>query len=399
MRSFQSSYARSQTVRSEKGILGGLLLAMVIFALLASVVAVLAFSANSARGAATLPPNFARSQVVGGLVSPTAMEFAPDGRLFVAEQRGTLRVVKSGANLATFLDISGRVDSAGERGLLGLAFDPAFSNNHYVYLYYTQRATGTTPAHNRVIRVTARGDKAVAGSKKLILRLDNLSSATNHNGGAIHFGEDGKLYVAVGDNANGENAQSLRNLKGKILRINRDGTIPRDNPFYKRATGRNRAIWALGLRNPFSFAIQPHKGKVFINDVGEQTWEEINQGAAGANYGWPRYEGPESNPSYRSPVFAYRQGSTNTTGCAITGGAFYNPTTRQFPRGYLGDYFFADFCSGWIRRLDAATGDVTGFATGLSSTVDLKVSKGGSLYYLSRGDGAGLVGKIRYTGT
>ena len=399
MRSFQSSYARSQTVRSEKGILGGLLLAMVICALLASVVAVLAFSANSARGAATLPPNFARSQVVGGLASPTAMEFAPDGRLFVAEQRGTLRVVKSGANLATFLDISGRVDSAGERGLLGLAFDPAFSNNHYVYLYYTQRATGTTPAHNRVIRVTARGDRAVAGSKKLILRLDNLSSATNHNGGAIHFGEDGKLYVAVGDNANGENAQSLRNLKGKMLRINKDGTIPRDNPFYKRATGTNRAIWALGLRNPFSFAIQPHKGKVFINDVGEQTWEEINQGAAGANYGWPRYEGPESNPSYRSPVFAYRQGSTNTTGCAITGGAFYNPTTRQFPRGYLGDYFFADFCSGWIRRLDAATGDVTGFATGLSSTVDLKVSKGGSLYYLSRGDGAGLVGKIRYTGT
>ena len=399
MRSFQSSYARSQTVRSEKEILGGLLLAMVICALLASVVAVLAFSANSARGAATLPPNFARSQVVGGLASPTAMEFAPDGRLFVAEQRGTLRVVKSGANLATFLDISGRVDSAGERGLLGLAFDPAFSNNHYVYLYYTQRATGTTPAHNRVIRVTARGDRAVAGSKKLILRLDNLSSATNHNGGAIHFGEDGKLYVAVGDNANGENAQSLRNLKGKILRINKDGTIPRDNPFYKRATGRNRAIWALGLRNPFSFAIQPHKGKVFINDVGEQTWEEINQGAAGANYGWPRYEGPESKPSYRSPVFAYRQGSTNTTGCAITGGAFYNPTTRQFPRGYLGDYFFADFCSGWIRRLDAATGDVTGFATGLSSTVDLKVSKGGSLYYLSRGDGAGSVGKIRYTGT
>jgi glucose/arabinose dehydrogenase len=374
-------------------------LAMVLCALLASVVAVLALSANSARGAATLPPNFARSQVVGGLASPTAMEFAPGGRLFVAEQRGTLRVVKAGGTLATFLDISGRVHSAGERGLLGLAFDPGFSNNRYVYLYYTQRATGTTPAHNRVIRVTARGDRAVAGSKKLILRLDNLSSATNHNGGAIHFGEDGKLYVAVGDNANGENAQSLGNLKGKILRINKDGTIPRDNPFYKRATGRNRAIWALGLRNPFSFAIQPNTGKMFINDVGEQTWEEINRGAAGANYGWPRYEGPETNPRYRSPVFAYRHGSTKVTGCAITGGAFYNPITRQFPRGYVGDYFFADFCSGWIRRLDAATGDVSGFATGLSSPVALKVSKGGSLYYLSRGAGGGLVGKVRYTGT
>jgi glucose/arabinose dehydrogenase len=372
---------------------------MVLCALLASFVAVLAFSSNSARGAATLPPNFARSQVVGGLASPTAMEFAPDGRLFVAEQRGTLRVLKAGGSLATFLDISGSVDSAGERGLLGIAFDPAFSNNHYVYLYYTQKATSTTPAHNQLIRVRARGDRAVAGTKKLILRLNNLSSATNHNGGAIHFGKDGKLYVAVGDNANSGNAQSLRTLKGKILRINKDGTIPRYNPFYKRATGTNRAIWALGLRNPFSFAIQPHKGKVFINDVGEQRWEEINRGAAGANYGWPRYEGPESNSRYRNPVFAYRHGSTKATGCAITGGVFYNPTTRQFPSGYVGDYFFADLCSGWIRRLDAATGDVTGFATGLSMPVALEVSRGGSLYYLSRGDGTGSVGKIRYTGT
>jgi glucose/arabinose dehydrogenase len=372
---------------------------MVLCGLLASVVAVLAFSSNSARAGATLPPNFARSQLVGGLASPTAMEFAPDGRLFVAEQRGMLRVVKAGGSLATFLDISGRVHSEGERGLLGVAFDPAFSNNHYVYLYYTKRATGTTPAHNRVIRVTARGDRAVTGSEKLILRLDNLSSATNHNGGAIHFGEDGKLYVAVGDNANSGNAQSLRTLKGKILRINKDGTIPRYNPFYKRATGRNRAIWALGLRNPFSFAIQPHKGKVFINDVGEQRWEEINRGAAGSNYGWPRYEGPESDSKYRNPVFVYGHGSTKATGCAITGGVFYNPTTRQFPSGYVGDYFFADFCSGWIRRLDAATGDVTGFATGLSMPVALEVSRGDSLYYLSRGDGTGSVGKIRYTGT
>jgi glucose/arabinose dehydrogenase len=223
------------------------------------------------------------------------MEIAPDGRLFVAEQRGTLRVVKAGGKLATFLDISGRVASAGERGLLGIAFDPAFSNNHYVYPYYTQRASGSSAAHNRVIRVRARGDRALTGTEKLILRLNNLSSATNHNGGAIHFGEDGKLYVAVGDNANSGNAQSLRNLKGKIVHINKDGTIPQYNPFYNRATGRNRAIWALGLRNPFSFAIQPHTGKMFINDVGEQIWEEINRRAAGANYGWPRYEGPESN--------------------------------------------------------------------------------------------------------
>ena len=400
MRPAYSSYVRSATVDHEKCILGGLLLAVVVCTLLASVVAVLAFSANSARGAATLPLTFARSQVVGGLVSPTAMEFAPDGRLFVAEQRGTLRVVKAGGALATVLDISGRVDSAGERGLLGVAFDPNFSNNSHIYLYYTQKATGTTPAHNRIVRFTLSGDTAVAGSKKLILRLNNLSSARNHNGGAIQFGKDGKLYVAVGDNANEDNAQSLRNLKGKMLRINKDGTIPSTNPFYEKASGQNRAIWALGLRNPFKFAVKPDTSTIFINDVGQDSWEEINRGVSGANYGWPRYEGPESVPRYRSPVFAYRHGSTNATGCSITGGAFYDPTSVQFPSEYVGDYFFADFCNGWIRRYDPATDKAVGFATGLDHPVDLKVSKGGSLYYLTRGTGAdtGSVSKVRYTG-
>src|SRR5829696_2165907 len=373
----------------------------IALALLASIGTLLGLLIGAAKGAANLPTGFTDSSppFVSGLTNPTDMEFAPDGRLFVAEQAGRVRIAKPDGTLSTFLDISTKVDSTGERGLLGLTLDPGFSTNRYVYLYYTKKATSTTPVHNRVVRVRARGEKVVSGSEKLILRLGNLEQCCQHNGGAIHFGEDGKLYVAVGDNANGENAQSLGNLKGKILRINKDGTIPRDNPFYNRATGRNRGIWALGLRNPFSFAMQPNTGKMFINDVGEQTWEEINRGAAGAKYGGPRYEGPESNPRYRSPVFAYRHGSTKVTGCAITGGAFYNPITRQFPPGYVGDYFFADFCSGWIRRLDAATGDVSGFATGLSKRVDLKVSKGGSLYYLSRGDGKGTLGKIRYTGT
>jgi glucose/arabinose dehydrogenase len=389
----RSACAGPQSVGAEKRILVAPLLAMVICTLFACLVAVLVFSPSDARGAATLPRNFAHSRVVGGLVSPTAMDFAPGGRLFVAEQRGTLRVVKSDGTLATFLDISGKVESGGERGLLGVAFDPAFPNSHHVYLYYTRKATNTTPAHNRVVRVTADGNRVVAGSEKLILRLNNLSSAENHNGGAIHFGEDGKLYVAVGDNANGDNAQSLRTLKGKMLRIDKDGTIPRGNPFYDRAAGKNRAIWARGLRNPFSFAIQPRTGKMFINDVGQDRWEEIDRGGSGANYGWPLYEGPESDPDYRNPVFAYRHGSTN---CAITGGTFYDPTTRQFPSGYVGDYFFADLCGGWIRRLDADTGDDFGFATGISRPVDLKVGRGGSLYYLSRGDSS--VGRIRYTG-
>ena len=125
------------------------------------------------------------------------------------------------------------------------------------------------PVHNRVSRFTANGDVAVAGSEVPILELDNLSGATNHNGGAIHFGPDGKLYIAVGENANGANSQTLSNPLGKVLRINSDGTIPSDNPFFN-TTGARKEIWALGLRNPFTFAFQPGTGRLFINDVGQK---------------------------------------------------------------------------------------------------------------------------------
>ena len=196
------------------------------------------------------------------------MQFAPDGRLFVCEQGGRLRVIKNGTLLsAPFVTVT--VSATGERGLLGVAFDPNFATNRYVYVYYT----ATLPAiHNRISRFTANGDVAVAGSETVILELDNLSGATNHNGGALAFGPDGKLYAAVGENAAGANAQSFSNLLGKILRINKDGTIPTDNPIFLTASGRNRAIWALGLRNPFTFAFKPGGAEMFINDVGENTW-------------------------------------------------------------------------------------------------------------------------------
>jgi glucose/arabinose dehydrogenase len=370
-----------------------LLLAAMAVALLASVGALLV---GPAQGAVILPSGFTRSPVVGGLTNPTDMEFAPDGRLFVAEQAGKLRIVKPDGTLTTFLDISARVDSTGERGLLGVAFDPNFSTNHFVYLYFTREATATTPAHNRVVRVFASGGRAVAGSEKLIFRLDNQSTQ-GHQGGAIDFDKDGKLYIATGDNRTPGNAQKLTNLFGKMLRINKDGTIPTNNPFYSTSSGNNRAIWALGLRNPFKFAVRPGTSTIFVNDVGEKAWEEINRGAAGANYGWPVHEGPESDAKYRSPIFAYAHGSTSTTGCSITGGAFYNPATVRFPSGHVGDYFFADFCTGWIRRYDPAGDTTTRFAIGLNGLVDLEVGKDGELYYLSRGS-TGSVSKIGYTG-
>jgi glucose/arabinose dehydrogenase len=334
--------------------------------------------------AATLPTGFTEAQFGSNVASPTAMAFAPDGRLFVCQQTGQLRVIKNGALLPTpFVSLS--VDSAGERGLLGVTFDPNFSSNQFVYVYYT---TNVAPIHNRISRFTANGDVAAPG-ETILVELNNLSSATNHNGGAIHFGPDGKLYAAVGENANSANSQTLSNRLGKILRYNSDGSIPADNPFFNTATGDNRAIWALGLRNPFTFGFQPGSGRMFINDVGQSTWEEINDGIAGSNYGWPNCEGvcTPANASFRDPLFQYGHGSTTTTGCAIVGAAFYNPPINQFPASYFGKYFFGDLCSGWIRLFDPSTGTASGFATGISTLVDLQTGPDGCLYYLAQGNG------------
>ncbi len=332
----------------------------------------------SSMGAATLPVGFSET-AINGLNNPTAMAMAPDGRIFVCQQGGALRVIKNNALLATpFVTLT--VNSTGERGLLGVAFDPDFLTNQFVYVYYT----ATTPAvHNRISRFTAAGDVAAAGSELVLLDLNNLS-ATNHNGGAIHFGRDGKLYAAVGENAVSSNSQTLANLLGKVLRINKDGSIPTDNPFYGTATGVNRSIWALGLRNPFTFGVHPNSGRIFINDVGQSAWEEINDGEAGGNYGWPDTEGPTGNPNFISPIHSY---ANDASTCAIAGGTFYAPEVRQFPPLYVESYFFSDLCGGWIRRLDEAATS-SGFATGISNPVDQFVGHDGSLYYLARGSGA-----------
>ena len=346
----------------------------------------LLYSLSFSVSAATLPSGFIETTVASGIASPTAMAIAPDGRIFVCSQTGALRVIKNGALLATpFVTLS--VDSVGERGLLGVAFDPYFTLTHYIYLYYTVPGT---PAHNRVVRFTANGDVVLAGSRVILLELNSLSTATNHNGGALHFGPDGNLYIAVGDNAEGSNSQNLSNLLGKILRLNSDGTIPSDNPFVQSTTARHE-IWALGLRNPFTFAFRGTTNLMYVNDVGESTWEEIDLGQAGANYGWPATEGPTTNPAYKSPIYYYG----HSDGCAITGGAFYSPSTPNFPSSYVGKYFFGDYCSGFIRMLDPSTAKASGFISGASQPVDIQVGADGSLYYLARGTSS--VMKVRYT--
>lgn len=332
---------------------------------------------------ANLLPGFSDTAVAGGLERPVSLEPAPDGRIFVTEQRGRVRVVKDGALLPTpFIELN--VSSGGERGVQGVVLDPQFAVNHYVYVYYTAR---TPYVHNRVSRFTADGDVAAAGSETVIFELDRLDPSSEiHNGGGLRFGADGKLYVTSGENGDSGKAQSLSTTLGKVLRINPDGTIPDDNPFLAQTTGNNRAIWALGLRNPFTFDIERDTGRTFVNDVGQATWEEIDQASPGANFGWPREEGPGGNPAFVQPLYAYHHDRGEPTGCAIAGGTFYDPpagATAPFPSQYAGDYFFADGCAGWIWRLDRETGSASPFASDLGPAFSLTTGPDGSLYYVA----------------
>lgn len=328
--------------------------------------------------ASVLPNGFVESRLATGL-DPTSLEVAPDGRLFVSEKNGRIRIIKNGVMLPTpFLTLS--VDNLNERGLQNIILDPNFASNGYVYVLYTVAATGA----NRVSRFKASGDVAVANSEFVLIDL-GLNKSTIHNGGGMYF-LGGKLFITTGDGGDFNKPQSLNSLLGKILRINLDGTIPIDNPFYNSATGVNRAIWARGLRNPYKASVQRGTNRVFFNDVGTAAWEEVNEATAGKNYGYPMLEGFRvagqfAPGNYQDPFFAYGHGE----GCAITGGAFYNPVNAQFPASYVGKYFYADYCDGYIRTLDLTTKAKGNFATGVNRPVDIKVGPDGAMYYLVRG--------------
>jgi glucose/arabinose dehydrogenase len=346
--------------------------------------------------AATLPAGFAETRIASGVTSPTAMAVAPDGRIFVTQQTGALRVIRDGVLLTQpFVTLS--TNTLGERGLLGVALDPNFATTPYVYLYYTSPTA--PPRVNRVVRYTASAsnpDVAAANSALQLIELSPLSTAYIHNGGALAFGTDGKLYIATGENAEPANAQSLNVTHGKLLRINSNGSIPEDNPFLGQTTGVNQAIWARGLRNPYTFAIDPTNGRIHVNDVGQDAWEEVNHAVAGANFGWPQTEGytPGGAAGVRYPVYAYANAGTN---CAIVGATFYRPRVRQFPTEYAGRYFFGDYCTGFIRTLSPpAYSAATGFATGIAGLVDIDTGPDGSLYYLGRGNGGELY-RVQYT--
>jgi glucose/arabinose dehydrogenase len=341
------------------------------------------FKSLTFTNAANLPPGFAEILIAQNL-DPTAMALSPDGRLFITEKNGRVLIVDNGQLLPDpFLTLE--VDNYNERGLSGIAFDPDFENNHYLYLYYTVKNEN----HNRVSRFIADGNYVLPGSETILLNID-LLSGTIHNAGSMSFGPDGKLYISCGNGANDAASQSLNSLLGKVLRINADGTVPSDNPFYNQTTGIYRAIFVTGLRNSFSMAIQPVTGRIFATEVGSSEWEEVNEFLPGRNYGWPIIEGPingQTPPAnYKEPVFSY----SHANGCAAVGAAFYNPATAMFPSNYIGKFFFADYCDGYIKYMDPDIPGVANiFAENINRPLNMLVAPDGTMYYLAR---AGLGG-------
>lgn len=345
--------------------------------------------------AQTLPGGFSRVKVAS-IDNATAMAFAPDGRLFIAQKDGHMRIVKNGALLATpFFMLT--VAQDGERGISGIAFDPGFSTNHYLYVYYT----ATTPSiHNRLSRFTANGDVVLNGSEVTLLDFETVTSVY-HNGGGMGFGADGKLYLSMGEDNLPSNAQNLGTHKGKLLRLNADGTTPSTNPYYSSTNSITRRIWCYGLRNPYTLDIQRGTGKIYVNNVGADTWEEVNDGTApGQNFGWPIVEGFGTDPAYTNPVFAYPHDDTGQHGCAITGGCFFNPSSTTYPAQYVGKYFYQDFCNGWMYYFTPGTPATnnTFFGSGLvTQNLALQTGPDGNLYFINRYNTDAGIYKIVYT--
>ena len=343
-----------------------------------------------------VPPDFSNEVVVPGITAATTIAFLPDGRMLVGELTERIWVVQPGATQADPTPLL-QLDSSqlfGEQGLMDIALDPDFATNQYYYIFYTHGAPGQQN-HNRVSRFTASGNGTVPGSE-LVLWEDDLVANQEHHGGALAFGNDGKLYISCGEQFVPADAQSLTTYRGKLLRINRDGTIPTDNPFYDGPGPIKDEIWAYGLRNPYRMSVDPPTGRIFIGDVGgndpSTAFEEVNLVARGANYGWPLCEGPcGSIPGVTSPIYSYPHLGRDA---CITGGFVYRGT--QFPQEYLGSYFFADYVQNWIKRL---TFDANGNVSGLvnfepvdgsadgpyGDPVKLLQGPDGSLYYVDIG--------------
>jgi glucose/arabinose dehydrogenase len=404
------------------------------------------------RSFAAVPVNFRDTSVASGLGSPTAVGFLPDGRILIPIQTGKVRVVRNGALLGpAAIDLQSRICSNSERGVLGIAVDPDFATTRHVFLFYTNKRNNScannnasTSPVNRVSRFTYDLGNDTLGSEQVI--VDAIPAmAGNHNGGDVAFGADGFLYISVGDSGcqfspagsgcggGNQNALHKSHLAGKILRVAKDGSIPSSNPWVGQPGARRcgapnatpsydmnsdrpcTETFAWGLRNPFRIAFKPGTNQFFINDVGQNAWEEIDEGAAGANYGWNTREGRCRNGSTSdcsntppsglvNPIHAYGRGGSPSC-YSITGGAFVPGSV--FGDSFVDSYLFGDYGCGKIMKLTRSGGtwSSSDFVTGMGSSSVTSMAfgpsssgSGQSLYYVTFG-GGGELRRVDFTGT
>lgn len=346
------------------------------------------------------PAQVTDSVVVSGLQNPTAIAFTPDGRIFVAEFGGTIRVIQAGAILPTPL-LTLSVQNHDEQGLIGMALDPAFPDSPYVYVEYTPFTGNQIFNQNRVSRFAVSGNLAVPGSEQVL--YGNLPTGLGfHIAGGLRVTPDRYLFFGNGDNGfGGSECQNPAEQEGKLYRLRAHGAVPPSNP-YVGVAGALPAVYQIGLRNPFRFAIQSSTGTPFICDVGSNAYDEINIGPAGSNFGWPSYEGNAPggsgtvNALYVEPV----DGNSCVAGCLFYSGA-------QFPAEYQGNFFFLNHSRGWLGRMvlsptnqvlsvdpDWGVTNASGWGNG---PVDLAQGTDGAMYYVTFGPGQ--LHRVSHAGT
>jgi glucose/arabinose dehydrogenase len=338
--------------------------------------------------------------VAEGFSSPVDIKHAGDERLFVVERGGQIKIINSDGtiNPTPFLNISSIITSGGERGLLGLAFHPNYAKNGYFYVNYTNLSGNTV-----IARYTVSADPDIADSDSQHILLTENQPFSNHNGGHLCFGPDGMLYIGMGDGGMGgdpqNNSQTFTNRLGKMLRLNVDipaPYIPSDNPFFG-SPDIPQEIWAYGLRNPWRFSFDRETGELWIADVGQDNWEEINRVAhdeAPLNYGWRCYEGNEpfntgGCPPQNEMTFPIAVYSISSSNCAITGGYVYRGSSFPLLQGL---YFFADYCSNQIGTITQenelefhgtfGAGGITSFGEDVNGELYIAAFNGGRIYKL-----------------
>jgi glucose/arabinose dehydrogenase len=357
--------------------------------------AIVASALGGPAHARIFPADLEETVFIEGVEAPTALAWGPDGAAWITGKRGQVWLVRKGEPLRQVASLA--VDVDGERGVTGIAVDPDYATNRQVWLYHT---TAEAPVHNRLSRFVH--GSAELHSETVVLDLPPLEGPF-HNGGCLRFARDKTLFVSVGDGGNRAAAPNPRDLRGKILHLNRDGSAasrpdpaarphppdpdgsPGDEAVPPAGLAGDARVWACGFRNPWRFNLQPGTETLFIGDVGENGWEELDVGVAGGDYGWPAIEGPEppNQPGYVYPILSYAHDAQAPN--AITAGDHAKP--GDLTPEYTGHYFFGDWGLGHLYRVVLDTENrparVELWATDVVSPVDIQFGPDGALYYVA----------------